>query len=153
MWSYVHFALAALAGLSAGYVMLLSNSWLQSVLGLTGLDFGQVGMLYVGGLMPGARVVGILFHLIDSVLLGALYALAFYPVVKGFGMLGGPLVAGVVGGIVYGVLVWLILAMLIAMPLVGLGIFGRKTHSVTPALLALALHVVYGLIVGFVYLP
>jgi hypothetical protein len=154
MWSYVQFGLAALAGLSAGYVMLLSNVWMQSVLGISGLDFGQVGMLYVGGLLPGARVIGIVFHLIDSVLLGAFYALAFYPVVKGFGMLGGPhVVAGVVGGIVYGVLVWLILAMLIAMPLIGLGIFGSKSHRATPALLSLVLHVIYGSIVGFVYLP
>jgi hypothetical protein len=152
MWAYMHVGLAALAGIIAGYVMFVANGWLQSVVGLTGFDFGQAGLLYVGGNVPGARAIGILFHLINSILFGLLYALAAYPLVERLAVGGGPILAGIVGGTVYGVAIWLG-AMLIAAPLVGLGIFGRKTCSATPALLALGLHLIFGLILGLVYLP
>jgi hypothetical protein len=153
MWAYVNFWLAALAGLTAGYVMLLANSWLQTIVGLTGLDFGQAGLLYAGGDVPGARAIGLVAHLFNSVLLGELYALTVFPVLTGIGTGAGLIAAGVAGGIVFGIVIWLVLAMLFAMPLVGLGIFGRKTGSARPAIVALGLHTVYGLILGFVYLP
>jgi hypothetical protein len=152
MWAYVHVGPAALAGLTAGYVMFVVNGWLQSVVGLTGFDFGQAGLLYVGGNVPGARGIGILFHLINSVLFGLLYALTAYPLVERLAVGGGPILVGIVGGMVYGVAIWLG-AMLIAMPMVGLGIFGRTTCSATPALLALGLHLIFGLFLGLVYLP
>jgi hypothetical protein len=151
MWAYVHVWLAVVAGLSAGYVMFLANGWLQDVVGLTGFDFAQAGLLYSGGNVPGAGVVGTLFHLINSVLFGLLYALAVYPFVARVAG-GGPILAGIVGGMAYGVAIWLF-AMLIAIPMVGLGIFGRKTCSVTPAIVALGLHLIFGLILGFLYLP
>ena len=122
-----HLARAGVAGLAAGYAMALSGYWLQAVLGVSELDFAHAGLRYVSGAKPGWWIVGIVFHLIDSVLLGLLYARVVYRpldwLVKAFGRFWGNLASG----IAYATAVWLVLAMLIAMPFMGAGIFARKT--------------------------
>lgn len=140
---------AALAGFAAGYVMALGAYWLEGVFGIPRLDFGHTGMKYVGGEKPGFWAVGILFHLVDSVLLALLYAAAAYPKLPE----RGSIVAGAVWGTGYGVLLWLVLAMLVVMPLMGSGPFGVRTRSVRPALASLVLHVVYGALLGGIYVP
>jgi hypothetical protein len=153
MWTQVDFGLAALAGFAAGYVMALGAYWLEAVFGMMRLDFGHTGMMYVGGEKPGWWVVGMSFHFVDSVLLGAAYAAFFWPMLAGFGLPSRSVAAGVIGGVAYGVIVWVILAMLIAMPMMGAGVFGHRTKSARTALLSLGLHFVYGALLGLIYIP
>lgn len=144
----VEVGLASLAGFAAGYVMALGAYWLEGVFGIPRLDFGHTGIKYVGGEKPGAWFVGIAFHLVDSVLLGLLYAAAVYPNVA-----RGGIVAGAGWGMAYGAVLWLVLAMIVVMPLMGSGPFGVRTGSWKPAAASLVLHLVYGAILGGVYLP
>ena len=139
---------AALAGFAAGYVMALGGYWLEGIFGIPRLDFGLTGFKYVGGEKPGAWLVGIVFHLVDSVLLALLYAVVVYPRIA-----HGNVVAGLAAGLVYGVVLWIVLAMLVVMPLMGSGPFARRTGSVKPAAASLLLHLVYGAILGAVYVP
>lgn len=139
---------AALAGFAAGYVMALGAYWLEGVFGLPRLDFGHTGIKYLGGEKAGWWAVGILFHLVDSVLLALLYAVAVYPRIA-----QASIPAGIVAGMAYGVGLWVVLAMLIVMPLMGSGPFGMRTRSWKPAAASLVLHLVYGAILGGAYVP
>ena len=139
---------AALAGFAAGYAMELAAYWLEGVFGIPRLDFGHTGFKYVGGEKPGAWVVGIVSHLVDSVLLALLYAVTVYPHVA-----HGSVVVGIAAGIAYGAALWLVLAMLVVMPLMGSGPFGLRTGSWKPAAAVLVLHLIYGAILGGVYIP
>jgi hypothetical protein len=139
---------AALAGFAAGYVMALAATWLEGVFGIPRLDFGHTGYRYVGGEKPGAWYVGITFHLVDSVLLALLYAVAVYPRIA-----HGSIAAGILTGLAYGVVLWLILAMLVVMPLMGSGPFGSRTGSWKPAAASLLIHLIFGTILGGVYVP
>ncbi len=152
MWSYVNVGLAVLAGFAGGYVMALGAYWLEAAFGFVRLDFHHTGMQYVGGERPGWWAVGIVFHQIDSILLGLAYAAVARPMLmtalpsEG---LWGPLL----WGLLFGTLVWVILAMIIAAPLMGGGVFGYQTRSPWLALLSLGLHWIYGGILGLVYVP
>jgi hypothetical protein len=139
---------AALSGFAAGYVMGLGATWLEGVFGIPRLDFGHTGYRYVGGEKPGAWAVGIVFHQVDSVLLGLLYAVAVYPRIA-----HGSIAAGLIAGIAYGVVLWIVLAMLIVMPLMGSGPFGSRTGSWKPAAATLVIHLAYGAILGATYVP
>ncbi len=61
-------------------------------------------------------------------------------------ILPGP---GAVKGLIFGVLAWLVM-MLVAMPMAGKGFFGMKMGILAP-ILALVLHLVYGLFLGWTY--
>jgi|SRR3990172_7788775 len=153
MWSNVDFWLAILAGFTAGYVMALGSYWLEAVVGMVGLDFGLTGMKYVGGEKPGWWAVGILFHLIDSALLGLAYAAFVWPFLPLLGIPTGIVWGDVLGGILFGVVVWFGMAMLIAMPMMGAGVFGYLTGSPRIAVLSLGLHVAFGTLLGLIYIP
>lgn len=153
MWSNVEFWLAILAGFAAGYVMALGSYWLEAVVGMVGLDFGLTGMKYVGGEKPGWWAVGIVFHLIDSALLGLAYAAFVWPFLPLVGIPIGTLWGDVLGGILFGIVIWFGMAMLIAMPMMGAGIFGHQTGSPRLAVLSLGLHVVFGTLLGLIYIP
>lgn len=139
---------AAFAGFTGGYVMALAAYWLEGVFGIPRLDFGHTGIKYIGGEKPGWWAVGILFHLVDSVLLGLLYAVTVYPRIA-----HGSIPVGIVAGAAYGVALWLVLAMLILMPLMGSGPFGLRTGSLKPAAASLVLHLLFGAILGGIYVP
>jgi hypothetical protein len=142
---------AAFAGFTAGYVMALAGYWIEAVLGIGEINFAYAGLRYVAGNRAGWWIVGIVFHLIDSTLLGLLYAGIVQPALAPWTARLGRLRGGVVGGVAFAASVWLILAMLVAMPFMGAGVFGRRTGSVRPALAALILHLLYGIFLGFVY--
>ncbi|HEX5416345.1 MAG TPA: hypothetical protein VFZ25_11810 [Chloroflexota bacterium] len=153
MWSSVNFWLAALAGFAAGYVMALGAFWLEAVFGFVRLDFGMTGMRYVGGEKPGFWIIGILFHLIDAILVGLAYAAFARPALGQAGIPFGTLGGDVLGGMLYAVIVWAVLAMLIAMPMMGEGVFGYQTKSAHLALLSLGLHLLFGALLGVIYAP
>ena len=139
---------AALSGFAAGYVMAIGAYWLEGLVGIPRLDFGHTGMKYLGGEKAGSWSVGILFHLIDSILLALLYAVTVYPHVA-----PGSVVPGAIAGAAYAAVLWLVLAMLVVMPLMGSGVFALRTGSPRPAIASLVLHLAYGVILGATYVP
>ena len=153
MWGNVDFWLAVLAGFAAGYVMALASYWLETVFGMVRLDFGHTGMKYIGGEKPGWWIVGIGFHLVDSVLIGLAYAAFARPILLDIGLPVGTLWGAVLGGLAYGVLVWATLAMLVAMPMMGTGVFAHRTGSLKLPVVSLLLHLLFGGLLGLIYLP
>lgn len=153
MWAGVEFWLAVLAGVVAGYVMALATYWVEAVFGLMRLDFGHTGLQYIGGEKPGWWVVGLIFHLLDSALLGLAYAAWVWPGLPWLGIPTRTIWGDVLGGLLFGVLVWLGLAMLVAMPMLGMGVFGRLSGSARPALFSLGLHLLFGALLGLIYIP
>lgn len=142
---------AAFAGFVGGYVMALAGYWIEAVLGVSELDLAHAGLRYVSGGKSGWWIVGILFHFIDSVLLGLLYAAVVDRWMRRITRPLGPFFGNVASGIVYASVVWLVLAMLIAMPFMGGGVFGRRTGSARPAVASYFLHLVFGSLLGFIY--
>lgn len=142
---------AGFAGFAGGYVMALAGYWLEAVLGISELNFAHAGLRYVSGGRQGWWIVGIVFHLIDSVLLGLLYATVAYPRLKAALKPLGNVRSNVAGGVVFATGVWLVLSMLIAMPFMGAGVFARRTGSIRPALASLSLHLIFGSLLGFIY--
>src|SRR5258708_26372524 len=133
---------ATLAGFVGGYVMLLAGYWVEAVLGVSELNYAVAGLSYVSGGRQGGWIVGIIFHFIDSILLGLLFATVVYRRSRSLRRSFGPFWGRVVAGIAFGIGVWLILAMLIALPFMGSGPFVWKTGSPRPRLARLALRVV-----------
>lgn len=148
---YYRLERAGFAGFTGGYVMALAGYWIEAVLGISELDFAHAGLRYVAGGKAGWWIVGILFHLIDSVLLGLLYARVVHRRLAWLTQSLGRFWGSIASGVAFATGVWLVLAMLIAMPFMGAGIFARKTGSARPALAALALHILYGSLLGLIY--
>lgn len=146
-----HRARAMFAGFTAGYVMSLAGYWLEAVFGVSELAFAHNALRYVSGGKQGWWIVGIVFHLIDSVLLGLLYATRIYPSLRWLGTERDSVRGNVAAGITFAMGVWLVMAMLIAMPFMGAGIFGRRTGSIRPALASLSLHLIFGSLLGYIY--
>ncbi|HEX5417322.1 MAG TPA: hypothetical protein VFZ25_16780 [Chloroflexota bacterium] len=146
-----HLGRAAFAGFVGGYLMALAGYWLQAVFGVSELNFAHNSLRYVSGGKQGWWIVGVVFHLIDSVLLGILYATVVYQRLHFLGNRLGRFPGGVAAGSVFATGVWLIMGMLIAMPFGGAGIFGRKTGSALPAVASYALHLIFGSFLGAIY--
>jgi hypothetical protein len=142
---------AAVAGFVGGYIMLLAGYWMEAVFGFSDLNLAHAGLRYVSGGRQGWWLVGIIFHFVDSVLLGLLFATVVYRRWKRLAQPLGPFWGSVALGIGFGLAVWLFIAMLIAMPFLGSGPFGYKTGSPRPALASLVLHVIFGALLGGIY--
>jgi hypothetical protein len=147
----INFWLAVFAGFTAGYVMALSAFWMEGFFGLPRIDLGITGIKYLGGEAPGWWFVGIVFHLVDAILLGVLYAAVAFPNMGLVGLDGAIFPQRVLGGLIYGVILWAVLAMCIVMPLIGVGVFGSRTGSPKTALASLLQHLVYGILLGAIY--
>ena len=114
-----------------------------------GLVFGammaMMGMLPMVAMVVGSKsvVVGFLYHMFNSVIIGALFGLIFGTLSRNYGQ-------GALFGLIYGV-IWWVLGPMILMPLLlGMGLqFGAAFTP--PMLMSLAGHLAYGLITGLVY--
>ena len=130
----------------------LAQRILGGVIGGTagGLVFGvmmaAMGMLpMVAGVVGSeAASVGFLYHMFNSVVIGALFGLVFGAFGSGYGQ-------GAVLGLLYGA-IWWVLGPLILMPLL-LGMGGPQFGMALspPMLMSLVGHLVYGLLTGLVY--
>lgn len=138
------------AGFVGGYFMMLAGYWLEAVFGLSELDFAHSSLRFVAGGKQGWWVMGTIFHLIDSVLLGLLYLVVVRPRLAFYSRFFGPFFGNAARGITFALGVWTGMAMLVAMPFMGAGVFGRKTGSPRPALASLALHLLFGTLVGLI---
>jgi uncharacterized membrane protein YagU involved in acid resistance len=114
-----------------------------------GLVFGawmaMMGMLPMVASVVGSQspLVGFLYHMFNSVIIGALFGLLFGVLSRTYGQ-------GALFGLIYGV-IWWVLGPMILMPLMlGMGLqFGAAFTP--PMLMSLAGHLAYGLITGLVY--
>jgi uncharacterized membrane protein YagU involved in acid resistance len=106
---------------------------------------GVMGMLPMVASVVGSQsaVVGFLYHMFNSVIIGAIYGLVFGTRSRTYGQ-------GAVFGLLYGA-IWWVLGPLVLMPLMmGMGLqFGAALSS--PMLMSLVGHLVYGLITALVY--
>lgn len=114
-----------------------------------GLVFGammaMMGMLPMVASVVGGQsaVVGFLYHMFNSVLIGAIFGLIPGFWAHNYG-------SGALLGLIYGV-AWWVLGPLILMPLMlGMGL-GFAMAFTPPILMSLVGHLIYGLITGLVY--
>jgi hypothetical protein len=130
-------------GIIAGGVATAVLSLLMVMIGATGFE-PQLELTRLLLALLDARTeftLGWILHVaIGSVLLGGLFA-NIEP------RLGAD--SHTKGGVLYGLILWL-LVMLILMPAAGVGYFGFQLSLLAPIVM-LALHVVYGAVLGWVY--
>jgi hypothetical protein len=68
-----------LAGLIAGYLMALAELWAGTVPGLVAFDIADFGRRYMVSDRPSAWLLGLLSHLVNSMLLVLLWAMLIVP--------------------------------------------------------------------------
>jgi uncharacterized membrane protein YagU involved in acid resistance len=142
----------AMAARNASVSVPLAQRILGGVVGgiVGGLVFGammaMMGMLPMVASVVGSKVasVGFLYHMFNSVVIGALFGFVFGAFSRGYGQ-------GAVLGLVYGA-IWWVLGPLILMPLL-MGTGGPQFAMAPspPMLMSLVGHLVYGLLTGLVY--
>jgi uncharacterized membrane protein YagU involved in acid resistance len=132
-----------------------SSLWQRIIAGVVGgvaggLVFGAImgmmGMLPMVANVVGSQsaVVGFVYHMFNSVVIGALFGLLFGALSRTYGQ-------GAIWGLIYGV-IWWVLGPLILMPLLlGMGSPQFGMALTPPMLMSLAGHLVYGLLTGLVY--
>jgi hypothetical protein len=110
-----------------------------------GAWMGIMGMLPMVASVVGSQspLVGFLYHMFNSVIIGAVFGLIFGAFSHTYGQ-------GALFGLIYGV-IWWVLGPMILMPLLlGMGLqFGAAFTP--PMLMSLVGHLAYGLITGLVY--
>jgi uncharacterized membrane protein YagU involved in acid resistance len=114
-----------------------------------GLVFGAMmaamGMLPMVASVVGSKsaVVGFIYHMFNSVIIGAMFGLIFGPLSHTYRQ-------GALFGLIYGV-IWWVLGPMILMPLM-LGMDLQFGAAFTPPMLmSLVGHLAYGLVTGLVY--
>ena len=115
-----------------------------------GAWMGVMGMLPMVASVVGSKsvVVGFLYHMFNSVIIGAVFGLVFGAFSHTYGQ-------GALFGLLYGV-IWWVLGPMILMPLMlGMGAQGVASQFgaafTPPMLMSLVGHLAYGLITGLVY--
>ena len=110
-----------------------------------GMLMGMMGMLPMVASVVGSQspVVGFLYHMFNSVIIGAGFGLIFGGMAHSYGQ-------GALWGLIYGA-IWWVLGPLILMPLMmGIGLqFGMAFTQ--PMLMSLRGHLIYGLLTGLGY--
>ena len=132
------------AGVSSGYVMAVAGLWAARIPGLAAVDIADFGRRYMVSDRPSAWLFGFVSHLANSVLLTFAWASVVEP------NLDWP---RPLEGIAFGLLLALTLAGALVAPMSGLGFLGRKTGSPSFALTSLAVHALWGALIGLLYVP
>jgi len=143
-WREVDFAGVVVAGAIGGYVMALAGLWAGRVRGLVAVDIADFGRRYMVSDRPSAWFFGLLSHLVNSILLVLVWATLIEPNLA---------LPRIVEGAAFGVALALVLAGALVAPMAGLGFMGRKTGSPAFALTSMLVHLVWGALVGAVYVP
>lgn len=143
-WREIDFAGVVLAGLIAGYVMAIAGLWAGRVPGLIAVDIADFGRRYIVSDRPSAWFFGLVSHLLNSVILAFVWATVIEPNLWWPRWLEGA---------AFGVVLAMVLAGALVAPMSGLGLLGRKTGSVAFALTSTLVHVLWGTVLGLVYVP
>jgi hypothetical protein len=134
----------AVAGLIAGYVMALAGLWAGRIPGLVAVDIADFGRRYMVSDRPSAWFLGLASHLANSFVLTLLWATCIEPNLSWPRWLAGA---------AFGAFLSFTLAGALIAPMSGLGFMGRRTGKPAFALTSFLVHVLWGLIVGVVYVP
>jgi hypothetical protein len=143
-WREVDFAGVAVAGLIGGYVMAVAGLWAGRIPGLVNIDIADFGRRYMISDRPSAWFVGLASHLVNSVLLTFLWASAIEPNLHWARWLEGS---------AWGAGLAVVLAGALVAPGAGLGFMGRRTGKAKFAITNLLVHLVWGALVGILYVP
>jgi hypothetical protein len=143
-WREVDFCGVAVAGLIAGYVMAIAGLWAGRVPGLAAVDIADFGRRYMVSDRPSAWFFGLASHLANSVILVFVWASAIEPNLSWPRWLAGG---------AFGLALAVTLAGALVAPMSGLGLLGRKTGGAGFALTSVLVHILWGVLVGFIYVP
>ena len=143
-WREVDFAGLVLAGGIAGYVMALAGLWAGAVPGLAAVDIADFGRRYMVSDRPSAWILGLVSHLVNSVLLAFAWASFVEPNLAW----PRPLEA-----LAWALVLALALAGALVAPMSGLGFMGRRTGASRFALTNILVHALWGLLLGVLYTP
>jgi hypothetical protein len=143
-WRDVDFDGVVLAGLIAGYVMTLIGLWAGRIPKLAAVDIADFGCRYMVSDRPSAWLFGLGSHLVNSILLTFAWASLVEP------NLAWP---RWIEGMAFGLLLAIALAGALVAPMAGLGFLGRKTGGSGFALTSVLMHLVWGALIGLVYVP
>jgi hypothetical protein len=133
-----------LAGLIAGYVMAIAGLWAGRVPGLVAFDIADFGRRYMVSDRVSAWFFGLLAHLVNSVILTLVWAMALEPNV------GWP---RPLEGAAFGLGLAIAFAGLLVAPMAGLGVMGRRAGGSRFALTSIVIHLVWGVAIGVLYVP
>jgi hypothetical protein len=140
----IDFAGVVVAGLIAGYVMAIAGLWAGRIPGFAALDIADFGRRYIVSDRPSAWFFGLASHLANSVILTLLWASVVEPNLSWPRWLEG---AG------FGVVLAVTFAGALVAPMAGLGFMGRKSGGLAFASTNVLVHVVWGTLVGLIYVP
>jgi hypothetical protein len=143
-WREVDFMGVALAGLIAGYVMAIAGLWAGRIRGLVAVDIADFGRRYMVSDRSSAWLFGLASHLANSIILTFSWASAVEPNLQWPRWLEG---------VAFGVVLAMTLAGALVAPMSGLGFMGRKTGSAAFAVTSVFVHIVWGALVGLIYVP
>jgi hypothetical protein len=143
-WHEVDFAGVIVAGLVSGYVMAMAGLWAGRVPPLVAVDIADFGRRYMVSDRPSAWLLGLGSHLVNSVLLVFFWASVIEPNLSWPRWLEGG---------AYGVVLAMVLSGALVAPMAGLGFMGRKTGGVGFAVTSMLVHIAWGVLVGFIYVP
>jgi hypothetical protein len=143
-WREVDFAGVVLAGFVAGYLMAMVGLWAGSLPRLVAIDIADIGRRYMMSDRPSAWLMGMVSHLINSILLVLLWASMIEP------NLSWP---RALEGLVWGEILAVLFSGALIAPLSGLGFMGRKTGTPLYAVTSVLMHGVWGLVIGILYSP
>ena len=133
----ISLARVAIAG-AAGALAMAVASYVFNAMGIPMVDFGRLIATKILRYHSHRTRLGLALHLLNGVILALIYALFIVNVLPG---------AYWVRGLIYGTGLWLLM-MVVVLPLIGDGFFGwRTSRSMIPS--ALAVHLLYGIILGF----
>lgn len=124
--------------------MALAGLWAGRVPGLTAVDIADFGRRYMVSDRPSAWFFGLASHLANSVILAFAWASVIEPNLSWPRWLEGAS---------FGVFLTMTLAGALVAPMSGLGFMGRKTGGSAFAFTSLLVHIVWGVLVGVIYVP
>jgi hypothetical protein len=143
-WREVDLAGVVLAGLIAGYLMAIGGLWAGRIPGLAAMDIADFGRRYMVSDRPSAYFFGLISHIVNSVILTLVWATSIEPNLSWPRFLEGT---------AFGVFLSVTLAGALVAPMAGLGFMGRRTGGPSFALTNVLVHVAWGALIGFLYVP
>ena len=141
-WRQVDFGGVVLAGITGGYLMALVGLWAGRVRHLVAIDIADYGRRYMVSDRASAWLLGLLSHLLNSILLVLLWAMVVLPNVH---------INQVLAGLLWGEILAVLLAGGMVGPLSGIGFMGMKTSNPRFALTNVLMHAVWGIVIGALY--
>jgi hypothetical protein len=141
-WRQVDFGGVVLAGITGGYLMALVGLWAGRVRYLVAIDIADYGRRYMVSDRASAWLLGLLSHLLNSILLVLLWAMVVLPNVH---------INQVLAGFLWGEILAVLLAGGMVGPLSGIGFMGMKTSNPRFALTNVFMHAVWGIVIGALY--